>query len=214
MPVNEESPGWHNSRRQHDGSGRWLGSRPCGIVAVMAAGDAGKGWDFFISYTQADKAWAEWIAWVLEEDGHRVLIQAWDLCPGATGSSVCMLGTEQATRTIAVLSAGYLSSVLRQRRMAGRLGQRPGRGWPQAAGGASGRLRPAGAAGRGGRGWTCSGSASTTARAGCGTWWPPRCPGRAKPATGPPFLVRPGPSPTQPAFPRARCRADMERACA
>ncbi len=23
-------------------------------------------WDFFISYTQPDRAWAEWIAWLLE----------------------------------------------------------------------------------------------------------------------------------------------------
>jgi TIR domain-containing protein len=36
----------------------------------------GSGWDFYISYTQADRAWAEWIAWILEEDGHHVLVQA------------------------------------------------------------------------------------------------------------------------------------------
>ena len=35
------------------------------------------GWDFFVSYTQADRGWAEWIAWQLEEDGYRVLLQAW-----------------------------------------------------------------------------------------------------------------------------------------
>jgi hypothetical protein len=39
--------------------------------------------DFFVSYTQADKAWAEWIAWELEEHGERVLIQAWDFVPGS-----------------------------------------------------------------------------------------------------------------------------------
>lgn len=27
---------------------------------------------------QADRAWAEWIAWVLEEDGHRVLVPVWE----------------------------------------------------------------------------------------------------------------------------------------
>ena len=43
--------------------------------------DASDKWDFFVSYTQADRAWAEWIAWILEEDHYRVLIQAWDeLC--------------------------------------------------------------------------------------------------------------------------------------
>ena len=27
--------------------------------------------DFFISYNKADKAWAEWIAWELEEAGYK-----------------------------------------------------------------------------------------------------------------------------------------------
>jgi hypothetical protein len=40
-------------------------------------------WDFFVSYAQADRKWAEWIAWVLEEGGYRVLIQAWDFVPGS-----------------------------------------------------------------------------------------------------------------------------------
>ena len=40
------------------------------------------GWDFFVSYTQADRNWAEWIAWVLEEDGRKVLVQAWDFVAG------------------------------------------------------------------------------------------------------------------------------------
>ncbi|MGH4014617.1 MAG: TIR domain-containing protein [Pseudonocardiaceae bacterium] len=34
---------------------------------IDSAGD-GAAWDFFVSYTQADRAWAEWIAWLLEED--------------------------------------------------------------------------------------------------------------------------------------------------
>jgi hypothetical protein len=37
----------------------------------------------FISYTLTDQQWAEWIAWVLEEEGgYRVLVQAWDFVPG------------------------------------------------------------------------------------------------------------------------------------
>jgi hypothetical protein len=32
--------------------------------------------DFFISYTSADLAWAEWIAWELEDVGYTTLIQA------------------------------------------------------------------------------------------------------------------------------------------
>ncbi|WP_241830645.1 toll/interleukin-1 receptor domain-containing protein [Parafrankia colletiae] len=30
----------------------------------------GAGWDFFVSYTQTDQPWAEWIAWTLEEAGY------------------------------------------------------------------------------------------------------------------------------------------------
>ena len=67
-------------------------------------------WDFFISYTQADRAWAEWIAWVLEEDGHRVLVQAWDFVPGSNWSQGMQVGVVVAARTIAVLSPAYLHS--------------------------------------------------------------------------------------------------------
>ncbi|MCK9904842.1 toll/interleukin-1 receptor domain-containing protein [Frankia sp. Cpl3] len=44
--------------------------------------DSGTAWDFFLSSTQPDRPWAEWIAWTFEEAGYRVLIQAWDLVPG------------------------------------------------------------------------------------------------------------------------------------
>jgi hypothetical protein len=68
-------------------------------------------WDFFVSYTQADRAWAEWIAWILEEDGHRVLVQAWDFVPGTNWIQSMQAGTRDAARTIAVLSNDYLTSV-------------------------------------------------------------------------------------------------------
>src|SRR5216684_301367 len=72
------------------GGRRWM----CGNVGQrtpVAAWQAGMvqermsggGWDFFVSYAQPDRAWAEWIAWQLEEGGYRVLIQAWDMVPGA-----------------------------------------------------------------------------------------------------------------------------------
>ena len=67
--------------------------------------------DFFVSYTQADRAWAEWIAWQLEEDRHRVLIQAWDMVPGSNWTHHMQEGVRRANRTIAVLSAAYADSV-------------------------------------------------------------------------------------------------------
>lgn len=70
----------------------------------MSAGDGASGdrWDFFVSYTQADRSWAEWIAWVIEEDGYRVLIQAWDFVPGSNWLARMQAGTRDAARTIAV----------------------------------------------------------------------------------------------------------------
>ena len=38
--------------------------------------------NFFISYNKADRQWAEWIAWLLEEQGPLTVIQAWDIRPG------------------------------------------------------------------------------------------------------------------------------------
>ena len=78
---------------------------------MAAAGSPLGRWDFFVSYTQADLAWAEWIAWILEEDGHRVLVQAWDFVPGTNWVQGMQAGTRDAARTIAVLSPDYLASV-------------------------------------------------------------------------------------------------------
>jgi hypothetical protein len=68
-------------------------------------------WDFFVSYTQADRAWAEWIAWLLEEDGHRVLIQAWDMVAGSRWIRRMDQGVQHAARVVAVVSPDYVSSV-------------------------------------------------------------------------------------------------------
>ncbi|MCK9930248.1 toll/interleukin-1 receptor domain-containing protein [Frankia sp. Mgl5] len=72
---------------------------------------SGAGWDFFVSYTQPDRPWAEWIAWTLEDIGYRVLIQAWDFTPGSNWVQGMDQGVAAAARTIAVLSAAYTRSV-------------------------------------------------------------------------------------------------------
>jgi TIR domain/AcrB/AcrD/AcrF family len=38
--------------------------------------------DFFISHTNVDRRWAEWIGWVLEAEGFKVILQAWDFLAG------------------------------------------------------------------------------------------------------------------------------------
>ena len=83
---------------------------PSSSTRVLPKTDPPGGSDFFISYVQADRAWAEWIAWVLEEDGHRVLVQAWDFLPGTNWIQGMQAGVSGAERTIAVLSPAYLES--------------------------------------------------------------------------------------------------------
>jgi tetratricopeptide (TPR) repeat protein len=68
-------------------------------------------WDFFVSYAEADRGWAEWIAWQLEDVGFRVLLQAWDFVPGSNWISTMHAGVQHAIRTVVVLSPAYLSSV-------------------------------------------------------------------------------------------------------
>jgi tetratricopeptide (TPR) repeat protein len=68
--------------------------------------------DFFISYNKADKAWAEWIAWQLEEKGqYQVILQAWDFLAGENFVVGMLNAAEQAHCTIAVLSPDYLTAL-------------------------------------------------------------------------------------------------------
>jgi nucleoside phosphorylase/predicted MPP superfamily phosphohydrolase len=66
--------------------------------------------DFFISYNQADREWAEWIAWQLEDAGYTTVLQAWDFRPGSNFALEMHSAAQAAGRTIAVLSPDYLSS--------------------------------------------------------------------------------------------------------
>lgn len=66
--------------------------------------------DFFVSYNKADRAWAEWIAWTLEEVGYKTVIQAWDFRPGGDFVLDMHAATSTTARTIAVLSDAYLSA--------------------------------------------------------------------------------------------------------
>ena len=66
--------------------------------------------DFFVSYTSADRAWAEWIARQLEAEGYTVIVQAWDFTPGRSWTHEMQHATATAERVVAVLSAAYLES--------------------------------------------------------------------------------------------------------
>jgi tetratricopeptide (TPR) repeat protein len=66
---------------------------------------------FFISYNKADRAWAEWIGWQLEEAGYATVLQAWDFRPGSNFVLEMDKATALAERTIAVLSPDYIKAV-------------------------------------------------------------------------------------------------------
>ena len=66
--------------------------------------------DFFISYTGADVRWAEWIAWLLEENGYAVEIQSWDFRVGEDFSKNMDLALRGCRKTVAVLSPAYFAS--------------------------------------------------------------------------------------------------------
>ena len=66
--------------------------------------------DFFVSYTQADRQRADWIARVLEEFGYTAFIQARDIRPGSNFVLEMDRATIEADRVIAVLSPDYLAA--------------------------------------------------------------------------------------------------------
>ncbi|MBL7487589.1 TIR domain-containing protein [Frankia sp. AgW1.1] len=68
------------------------------------------GVDVFVSYTEADEAWAEWIGWQLGESGLRILLRAWDFTAGSREVAELHRAVSTAPRTVAVLSAAYLTS--------------------------------------------------------------------------------------------------------
>ena len=81
--------------------------------------------DFFISYNKADATWAEWIAWVLEEHGKTVVIQAWDFRPGGNFILDMQRAAQDCERTIAVLSDDYLNALYTQPEWAAAFKQDP-----------------------------------------------------------------------------------------
>ncbi|CUU56590.1 WD40-like Beta Propeller Repeat [Parafrankia irregularis] len=90
------------------------GDRAGDVLGSEDGSDPAPRWDFFVSYTAADKRWAEWISWQLEAADYRVLVQAWDFVPGSNWAVRMQQGVVHAQRTIALLSTEYLKSVYGQ----------------------------------------------------------------------------------------------------
>lgn len=66
--------------------------------------------DFFVSYTGSDRAWAEWISYVLEAAGYSVILQSWDFLHGGNFVLDMDRAVRASKRTIAVLSRAYCES--------------------------------------------------------------------------------------------------------
>ncbi|WP_094605169.1 hypothetical protein SPSIL_032240 [Sporomusa silvacetica DSM 10669] len=69
---------------------------------------------YFVSYNKADRSWAEWMAWQLEDCGHVAIIQAWDFVPGSNFALKMDEAAARADKIIAVLSPHYLEAMYTQ----------------------------------------------------------------------------------------------------
>ena len=66
--------------------------------------------DFFISYTNPDQPWAEWIAWQLENAGYTTIIQAWDFHAGTNFVANMQRAMTESACTIAVITPAFFTS--------------------------------------------------------------------------------------------------------
>ncbi|WP_222271005.1 FxSxx-COOH system tetratricopeptide repeat protein [Modestobacter marinus] len=71
---------------------------------------SGRGTDFFISHAGRDTAWAEWLAWQLQEAGYAVELDVWDWVPGQDFVARMEAALERADRLLAVCTEAYFSS--------------------------------------------------------------------------------------------------------
>jgi hypothetical protein len=68
--------------------------------------------DFFISYNQADRRWANWIAWILDAAGYSVFLGTQEFLDTQENFvSKTTIASGSATRTIVILSPNYLNSL-------------------------------------------------------------------------------------------------------
>jgi tetratricopeptide (TPR) repeat protein len=63
--------------------------------------------DFFISHAGADRAWAEWVAWQLEQAGYTVELDVWDWAAGQNLVTAMSDALDRCDRVVALFSAAY-----------------------------------------------------------------------------------------------------------
>ena len=65
------------------------------------------GKSLFVSYAGPDRAWAEWVAWQLEQAGYAVELDTWDWAAGDNTVLRMNQALEQADRVVALYSEAY-----------------------------------------------------------------------------------------------------------
>src|SRR5215469_6725264 len=63
--------------------------------------------DFFVSHAGADRAWAEWVAWQLEQAGYTVELDVWDWAAGQNFMMAISDALDRCDRVVALFSAAY-----------------------------------------------------------------------------------------------------------
>jgi len=71
---------------------------------------SGRGTDFFVSHAGRDTAWAEWLAWQLQEAGYGVELDVWDWVPGEDFVARMETALQRADRLLAVCTEAYFAS--------------------------------------------------------------------------------------------------------
>src|SRR5579859_3302391 len=65
--------------------------------------------DFFVSHAGADRAWAEWVAWQLEQAGYTVELDVWDWAAGQNLMTAMSDALDRCDRVVALFSAAYFN---------------------------------------------------------------------------------------------------------
>ena len=77
-------------------------------MSTGSAGDSRR--NFFISHAGRDRAWAEWVAWHLNDAGYSVELDCWDWAPGDDFVLKMRNALDNAERVVALLSPAYFES--------------------------------------------------------------------------------------------------------
>lgn len=80
--------------------------------------------DLIISYNPNDEAWAEWVAWLLQEAGHTVALTAWDPVESNLAQEM-QRAADGCKRIIALLSPHYMAGEFTEPEWAAAFGQDP-----------------------------------------------------------------------------------------